>query len=140
MPSETTLIFKVHWPLNEDVFYTAAEQDEKAKNMYRELLFKWYNRTTESETEHPNNGCLAIARSVYCAYQFPRCKDYQNQKQALCSFVCELYLERCSKEEDLYDLMCGEKNPPLSDDDFCSFGMSLRALTTVLIMLGLYLV
>ena len=59
------------------MYYNAQRQDDIAKDMYRGLLFKWYNRTGNViDNVDPTNNCLAIARSVYCAHAFPKCVDY----------------------------------------------------------------
>ena len=67
----------VNWPISEEIYYNATSKDEEAKQMYRGLLFKWYNRTGNLETATPSNDCLAIARSVYCAVTFPKCVDHE---------------------------------------------------------------
>ena len=65
----------VNWKIDEETYYNQAEQDDKAKNMYRGLLAKWRNRT-RGDPNPPQSHCLAISRDVFCAYQFKRCRDY----------------------------------------------------------------
>ena len=96
--------------------------------MYRALLFKWYNRT--SETGNPDNNCLAIARSVYCAYAFPKCVDYLRPKQPLCDWLCDLYLERCETEVENMELMCEKTS---SEAEACSWA-SHKVLSSLLLL------
>ena len=70
--------------------------------MYRGLLYKWQNRT-RPELDDPSNHCLAIARDVFCAHAFRRCRDFENPKQPLCEFMCDLLILRCSKEKELHE-------------------------------------
>ena len=65
----------VHWKIDEETYYNQETQDALAKDMYRNLLFKWENRTRE-DPQPPQNHCLAIARQVFCAHTFRRCRDY----------------------------------------------------------------
>ena len=120
----------VSWQINTEIYYNAVEQDKKAKEMYRRLLFKWYNRVIPSK-DHPNENCLAISRSLYCAIQFPRCKDSkpENQDMALCAFMCDLMLERCPEEVEDYEAYCSEKDYASSIDKYCSG--ALRVATSV---------
>lgn len=67
--------------------------------MYRTLLSKWKAKPAGSEEEHPMNDCLAIARDVFCAYNMPRCDSPQKSRQPLCTFMCDLWLERCPMED-----------------------------------------
>ena len=49
-------------------------RDDEAKALYRSLLFKWYDRKN-AKKDSPGDNCLAIARSVYCAFTFPKCSE-----------------------------------------------------------------
>ena len=111
----------VNWPISTEVYYKAEEHDSKAKEMYRKLLFKFYNRLVPTK-DHPNKNCLAVSRSFYCAIQFPRCKNSkpENQNMALCSFMCDLMLERCPEETKDYEENCSEKDYASSIDKYCS--------------------
>ena len=37
----------VNWKIDEETYYNQEKQDAIAKDMYRNLLFKWENRTRE---------------------------------------------------------------------------------------------
>ena len=96
----------VNWKIDEDTYYNQVRQDEAAKAMYRNLLFKWSNRT-RPETEKPQSHCLAISRDVFCAYQFRRCRDYEAPKQPVCDWMCALFINRCDEETELIQQICG---------------------------------
>ena len=111
----------VTWPIDEENYYNAQENDALAKKWYRALLFKWYSRKNPDQDE-PTNDCLAIARSIYCAKAFPKCVSFEKPKQPLCTFMCDLYLERCPNENQ--DLVCST----MSDEALaCSKGMKRYA-------------
>ena len=42
----------INWPIDEDNYYNAHIQDDKAKEMYRALLFKWSARKNQ-DIDHP---------------------------------------------------------------------------------------
>ena len=85
----------VHWPINEETYYNAEALDLKAKNQYRDLLWKIENRAEGEST--PKHDCLSISRDVFCAYQFKRCSD-NSEYMPLCDWMCDLLVERCSSE------------------------------------------
>ena len=43
----------VNWPISTEVYYKAEEHDSRAKDMYRKLLFKFFNRLIPTK-DHPN--------------------------------------------------------------------------------------
>ena len=88
----------ITWPIDEENYYNAHKQDQKAKDMYRALLFKWYDK--KAEMDEPSNNCLAIARAHFCTYNFPKCVSYKQAKQPLCTFMCDLFKMRCPEEDD----------------------------------------
>ena len=51
----------VTWQISEESYEKQAELDEKAKALYRELLFAWASRSNP-DIDEPNNDCLAVAR------------------------------------------------------------------------------
>ena len=62
-------------PISLKTYYNRTALDDNAKSMYRDMLWKWTNRENP-QNDPPTSDCLAIARQVYCTYNFPRCRDY----------------------------------------------------------------
>ena len=106
----------VNWKIDEETYYNQEQQDAIAKDMYRNLLFKWENRTRE-DPQSPQNHCLAIARQVFCAHTFRRCRDYEAPKQPMCDWMCDLFINRCDEEEDLIELICSTSGKMKSCSD-----------------------
>lgn len=73
--------------------------------------FQRYHRLKEaylaSEGSSPTVDCLAIAQQFYCAFEFPYCDSEQDSRRGVCSFLCELYQQRCPAED--YDYFCAAK-------------------------------
>ena len=120
----------VNWKIDEDTYYNQERQDEAAKAMYRSLLFKWRNRT-RADPEPPQSHCLAISRDVFCAYQFKRCRDFEAPKQPVCDWMCALFINRCDKETELIELICGGEETEGRSSKSCSsardrFGQNLK--------------
>ena len=77
-----------------------------AKADYAELLKKWRITQADETQVDPSNDCLAFSRFFFCSYYFKRCDETKNPlEQPLCSYVCDIYLLRCPKEE--YTKFCG---------------------------------
>ena len=87
----------VNWSIDEENYYNSVKQDELAKSLYRALLFKWEMNTNKVQKD-PTNDCLAVARQIYCTHAFPKCIDKNTQRAGMCTFMCELFEERCPVE------------------------------------------
>ena len=72
----------INGPIDEDTFYNAKSYDEVARQNYTKLKDKWLalREAGEDSTMHPTNDCLAVARGIYCAAAFRRCRDWQAEK------------------------------------------------------------
>ena len=109
--------------------------------MYRGLLFKFENRVG-GDPEHPNSGCMAVARNVFCAFQFKRCHSYVYPKQPICNWMCDLFKNRCEDEIDLIDEICNDRDEEASASHTCSKatrGVEIYSKGVILILLGVYL-
>ena len=65
----------------------------------------------EKGVSQPDEHCLAIARSMYCAHFFRKCgnwndKFFPREDLPFCEFKCYLYGLRCPSETEMYKLMC----------------------------------
>ena len=77
-----------------------------AKADYAALLKKWRITQADETQVDPSNDCLAFSRFFFCSYYFKRCDETKNPlEQPMCSYVCDIYLLRCPKEE--YTKYCG---------------------------------
>ena len=90
--------------------------------MYRGLLGRWESRQG-GDPEHPNSGCMAVARKMFCAYQFKRCHSYINPKQPVCNWMCDLFINRCPEEKEFMNQICEGRDQEASESTSCSQAM-----------------
>ena len=82
-----------NWKLSEEVYYDSRARDDgksgnkyanvcsEARRLYENLLTNWEKKREKDCAPaatckaYPGNDCLAIARSHFCAWKFPKCND-----------------------------------------------------------------
>ncbi len=107
--------------------------------MYTTLYNKWLAQyqVNKEEPVSPSNHCLAIARNVFCAYQFPKCQMENGAAKdfpVVCKFLCDLFKQRCPKETEVYNTICAN-----TQETDCSQGV-LTALSLAWVSLVLLLI
>ena len=122
-----------------DTYYNQSDYDAQAKQMYRALLEKWVNRANPS-FDKPDDNCLAVARTIFCAHSFRRCRDYLAPKQPLCPWICQLLRERCPDQKETIKELCATESDEVScsrADGFIRHSVVALALSALALVFSL---